>query len=123
MHGLTTTTSPGHRSPGGRVRLRARRRVAALVVAAVLLPALTALLVPLRDTVDLATDVLAFLLAVVVVASIGGLWPALAAAASSSLLLNYYFTAPLHRFAVASRDDAIALAAFLVVAVAVSATA
>jgi len=121
MHDLTTT-SPGDRSPGGRVRLTARRRVAALVVAAVLLPALAVLLVPLRDTVDLATDVLAFLLAVVVVASVGGLWPALAAAVGSSLLLNYYFTAPLHRFAVGNRDDAIALAAFIAVAVAVSAT-
>jgi two-component system sensor histidine kinase KdpD len=121
MHDLTTTTSPGDRSRGGRVPLTARRRVAALVVAAVLLPALTALLVPLRDTVDLATDVLAFLLAVVVVASVGGLWPALAAAVGSSLLLNYYFTAPLHRFAVDNRDDAIALAAFIAVAVAVSA--
>ena len=122
MHGLTTTTSPGDRPAGGRVRLTVRRRVAGLVVAAVLLPALTALLVPLRDTVDLATDVLAFLLAVVVVASVGGLWPALAAAVGSSLLLNYYFTAPLHRFAVGNRDDAIALAAFIAVAVAVSAT-
>src|SRR5829696_660868 len=120
MHDLTTT-SPGDRSPGGRVRLTARRRVAALVVAAVLLPALAVLLVPLRDTVDLATDVLAFLLAVVVVASVGGLWPALAAAVGSSLLLNYYFTAPLHRFAVADRDDAIALTVFIAVAVAVSA--
>ncbi len=121
MHDLTATTSPGDRSPGGRVGLTAGRRVAALIVAAVLLPALTALLVPLRDTVDLTTDVLAFLLAVVVVASVGGLWPALAAAVGSSLLLNYYFTAPLHRFAVDNRDDAIALAAFIAVAVAVSA--
>ena len=123
MRDRTTPTRADDVSPGGRVRLTAQRRLAGLVLAAVLLPALTALLVPLRDTVDLTTDVLAFLLAVVAVASVGGLGPALVAAAGGSLLLNYYFTEPLHRFAVANRDDTIALVAFVAVAVAVSATA
>src|SRR5829696_3037026 len=108
MHELTTRNGPDARSLGGRIRLTAWRRLAGLGLAAALLPALTA--------------VLAFLLAVVVVASVGGLWPALAAAVGSSLLLNYYFTAPLHRFAVADRDDAIALTVFIAVAVAVSTT-
>ena len=122
MRNWPGTVRTDDRAPG-RVRLTARRRLAGFGLAGVLLPALTALLVPLRETVDLTTDVLAFLLAVVAVASVGGLWPALAAALGGSLLLNYYFTAPLHRFAVADRDDAVALAAFVAVAVAVSAAA
>jgi two-component system sensor histidine kinase KdpD len=122
MRNWPGTIRTDDRSPV-RVRLTVRRRLAGFVLAGVLLPALTALLIPLRETVDLTTDVLAFLLAVVAVASVGGLWPALAAAVGGSLLLNYYFTAPLHRFAVADRDDAVALAAFVAVAVAVSAAA
>jgi two-component system sensor histidine kinase KdpD len=43
----------------------------------------------------LADDLLIYLVAVVVVAVVGGFWPAVLAAVTSSLLLNWYFTLPL----------------------------
>ena len=57
-----------------------------------------------------------------VVALVGGLWPALAAAVVGSLLLNYYFTPPIHTFTIAEHENVLALAVFLAVAVAVSVT-
>jgi len=58
----------------------------------------------------------------VVVALAGGLLPALFAAIAGSLLLNYFFTAPIHRFTIADRDNVLALVVFLAVAIAVSVT-
>ena len=64
---------------------------------------------------------LLFLLAVVAVALVGGLWPALAAAVAGSLLLNWFFTAPTGRFTIAERNNALALGVFAAVAAMVSA--
>ena len=46
------------------------------------------------DDLSLASDILLFLAAVVGVALVGGLWPALVAAVVGFLLLNYFFTPP-----------------------------
>jgi two-component system sensor histidine kinase KdpD len=79
------------------------------------LPALTLVL-----DVGLTNDILIFLAAVVGVALVGGLGPALLAAVAGSLLLNYYFTPPLGRFTIAARDNLVALLVFVIVALAVS---
>ena len=97
-----------------------RRRAAGFVLALVGLPLLTLLLLSVQGPVSLPTDILAFLLAVVTVAIVGGLAPALVAAVVGFLLLNYCFTPPLHEFTVAARENLFALVAFLVVAGAVS---
>ena len=62
-----------------------------------------------------------FLLGVVGVALAGGMWPALVAALLGSALLNYYFTAPLYKFTIAEAQNVLALVAYVVIAVAVSA--
>ena len=54
------------------------------------------------------------------VALVGGLWPAVAAGLVGSVLLNYFFTPPLHTLTVADVEDVVALVLFLVVAVAVA---
>ncbi|GAA4514794.1 sensor histidine kinase KdpD [Actinoallomurus oryzae] len=84
------------------------------------LPLLTLLLANLRGRLSLASDILLFLVAVVAVALAGGRYAALFAAVSGSLLLNYYFTPPIHRFTIGEWENALALAAFVLVAVAVS---
>jgi two-component system sensor histidine kinase KdpD len=61
-----------------------------------------------------------FLAAVVVVALIGGLWPALLAAVAGSLMLNWYFTPPVGKWTIAEGDNLFALVIFVVVAIAVS---
>src|SRR6185437_1640863 len=76
----------------------------------------------LRGELSLPGDILLYLAAIVVVALVGGLYPALVAAIVGSLLLNYYFTPPIHRFTIAEHENVLALVVFLTVAVAVSIT-
>ncbi len=66
--------------------LRAGRRTAAIARAAARARR--------RHGCNLTSNVLAFLLAVIVVALVGGLWPAMLAAIGGSVLLNYFFTPP-----------------------------
>jgi two-component system, OmpR family, sensor histidine kinase KdpD len=112
----------GRRHPVARRALGWPRRLAAFGLAAAGLPALTAGLVGLRGELTLPSDILLFLAAVVAVALLGGLYPALCAAVAAFLLLNFYFTPPMHRFTVAERENVLALVVFLAVALAVSAT-
>jgi two-component system sensor histidine kinase KdpD len=109
----------GRRSGRMPAALSRRRRIAGLVTAVVGLPVLTAVL-KLEPGLQLTTDILLFLAAVVGVALIGGLWPALLAAVAGSLLLNWYFIPPVGRFTIAEADSIVALAIFVVVALAVS---
>ncbi|WP_433300319.1 DUF4118 domain-containing protein [Actinoplanes sp. CA-030573] len=95
------------------------RRITGLVLVLAGLPLLTALLLA-GPPIDLTNDILIFLAAVIGVALVGGLWPALLAAVAGSLLLNWFFTPPLRRFTIAERDNLLALAIFVVVALAVS---
>jgi two-component system sensor histidine kinase KdpD len=96
------------------------RRIAGFGSALVGLPLLTLLLVNLRGQLSLASEILLFLVAVVGVALAGGLYPALFAAIAASLLLNYFFTPPIYEFTISEWENALALAAFVLVAVAVS---
>ncbi|GIF22983.1 two-component system sensor histidine kinase KdpD [Actinoplanes tereljensis] len=95
------------------------RRIAGFVATLAGLPALTGLL-HAGPSLSLTNDILLFLAAVVGVSLIGGLWPALLAAIFGSLLLNYFFTPPIGRFTIAEGDNLLALAIFVVVALAVS---
>jgi two-component system, OmpR family, sensor histidine kinase KdpD len=105
------------RAGGG---LTLRRQLAGYLLAAVLAPALTVVLASDRSGLNLISDVLAFLVAVIVVALVGGFVPAVLLAVVSSLLLNYYFTPPLHLWTIAEANNALALGVFVVVALLVS---
>jgi two-component system, OmpR family, sensor histidine kinase KdpD len=104
--------------PGAAIGLR--RRLAGVALAAVLLPLLTAVLVVWRPHLNLADDLLIYLVAVIAITVVGGFWPAVLAAVAASLLLNWYFTAPLHTFTIAQPRELLALLLFVTVAVAVS---
>ncbi len=84
------------------------------------LPLITVALTSLRPDLHLADDLLIYLVAVVVIAVVGGFWPALLAAVTASLLLNWYFTEPLHTFTIAEPENLLALLLFVTVAVTVS---
>ncbi|GID54532.1 sensor histidine kinase [Actinoplanes couchii] len=99
--------------------LSRRRRTAGFAVALTGLPLLTAVLWALPDP-PLINDILLFLVTVVGVALIGGLWPALVAAVLGSLLLNWFFTPPYNAFAIARGENLLSLGIFVTVAVAVS---
>jgi two-component system sensor histidine kinase KdpD len=96
------------------------RKLAGYGLAVALMPLLTLLLANLRGSLNLTSDVLVFLAGVVAVALVGGFLPAILAAVAGSLLLNYYFTPPLYLFNIAERNNALALAIFAAVGVAVS---
>jgi len=96
------------------------RRLIALTVAATLLAMLVPVCAALRDSLSLASDILLFLLAVVIVSLVGGFLPALLAAIAASLLLNYYFVEPLHTLSIADPDNVLALIVFVVIASLVS---
>lgn len=123
VHLVTHEQVHQRRGRGSQARaLSGRRRAVGFAVALAGLPALTALLAVLRDELSLPSDILLYLAGVVVVALVGGLFPALFAAVVGSALINYYFTPPIHEFTIAQRDNVIALVVFLAVAVAVSVT-
>jgi two-component system sensor histidine kinase KdpD len=125
VHVISTVTEEVARSTPRLSRFRlapvSRRRIlAAFFIAAVGLPVLTVVLTTLRGDVGFSSDVLYYLLAVVAVATVGGIWPALAAAVAAFILLDWYFAPPIHTFTIADSRDVSNLISFIVVAVVVS---
>ncbi|RJK97574.1 DUF4118 domain-containing protein [Vallicoccus soli] len=103
------------RDPLGR-----RRRVAGWVLALAGPAALAAVLLATQDLHSLPTELMLFLTLTVVVALVGGLWPAVAGAVVGSLLVNFLFTPPVRTWTVADPENAFALGVFVAVAVAVA---
>ena len=62
-----------------------------------------------RDDLSLPSEILLFLLMVVGVALLGGMWPAVTAAIAGSVLLNCYFTPPLHTLTIYDPENLLAL--------------
>ncbi|HEX2822219.1 MAG TPA: sensor histidine kinase KdpD [Streptosporangiaceae bacterium] len=110
----------GRDLPRPRGAIPLRRKVAGYGLAAALSLVLTVVLASLRSGLNLTSDVLMFLVAVILVALVGGFAPAVLAAIAGSLLLNYYFTPPIHQFTIAQANNALALGVFVVVALLVS---
>ncbi|MGB8383610.1 MAG: DUF4118 domain-containing protein [Dermatophilaceae bacterium] len=113
-------TGRGFALPYGRGSLSSRRRVRGYLLAVVLPLVMTLVLVPFRGELNLVSDMLIFLLVTVIVALVGGLFPALIAAVAGSTLLNYYFTPPLHTLSISEANNALALLVFVSVAMLVS---
>ncbi len=103
---------------GGALSLK--RRIVGFVVALLGLPLLTIALAPLRSEELEPVEVLTFQLFVVVVAVIGGIWPAVLAAVSAGLLLDYFFVDPLFTVTIADPLHLLTLVIFVIVAVLVS---
>jgi len=101
--------------------LSLHRQLLGVAVTVTGLPLLTLALSAADSSLNLASDLLAYLLLVLVVALVGGLAPALVAAVAASLLLNYYFTPPVGTFTIGEPNNLIALIAFLAAAGLVSA--
>jgi two-component system, OmpR family, sensor histidine kinase KdpD len=101
-------------------RLSRRRQLSGLVLALFLLPLLTLLLSALNNELALDAQVLVYLLAVVVIAMVGGVLVAIASAIAAATLINYYFVEPVHTFSVGDPDQVVTLIVFVVVAALVS---
>ena len=109
---------PRRPAPGRRVGRRRLIAGGALAVAGPLV--LTWVLTLLANQLSLPSELLLMLALTVGVALLGGLWPALASAVLGTLLINFYFTPPVHTFSIEKRENALALAIFVGVAVAVA---
>jgi two-component system, OmpR family, sensor histidine kinase KdpD len=110
----------GRGLPRPRGAITLRRKLIGYVLAAALPAVLTLLLANLRNGLNLTSDVLLFLVAVILVALVGGFAPAVLAAIVGSLLLNYYFTPPIHQWTIAQANNSLALGVFVVVGLLVS---
>ncbi|MFE4962834.1 ATP-binding protein [Streptomyces sp. NPDC056660] len=106
--------------PSRRRTLSPRRLIAGPVAGLVLPVLLTIALAQVRGTVNLTSEALLFLLAVVGVACIGGVTSAVIASVTASLLLNYWFIPPVGQFTLDDPNALLALGVFAVVAATVA---
>ncbi|MFE7173298.1 ATP-binding protein, partial [Streptomyces sp. NPDC057616] len=107
--------------PSRRRTLSTSRRIAGPVAGLVLPCLLTVVLAQVRGTLNLTSEALLFLLAVVGVACIGGVTSAVIASVMASLLLNYWFIPPIGHFTLNDPNELIAVGVFAVVAATVAA--
>jgi two-component system sensor histidine kinase KdpD len=103
---------------GGALSLR--RRIIGIALAVVGLPLLTWPLTLVRNPDTLESEVLAYQLFVVIVALVGGIWPALIAAVGAGFFLDFFFVPPLYVIRIAQPSHFITLLIFMVVAALVS---
>src|ERR1700722_2539469 len=101
--------------PRYRGGITARRQIAGYILAVALAPLGTLVLASDRTRINLTSDTLAFLVAVIVGALTGGFLPAGIAAIIASLLLNYYFPPPIHSWTISQANNALALGVFIAV--------
>lgn len=112
--------SGGGRLPPLSGALTRRRRVIGFALAILGVPLVTALCLSAAGAVSLSVVLLLFLLLVLAVALVGGLWPALAAAVLGGLAENWFFVDPTGGLTVRRLDDVVSLLGGLIVAATVA---
>jgi two-component system sensor histidine kinase KdpD len=93
-----------------------RRRLVGVLVAAASLTVTTLLLYPLGDIAPAVSLGVVYLLAVLLVSTIWGLWFGLATSIAAALAFNYFHIPPTGRFTIADAQNWVALGVFLVAA-------
>ena len=111
-----------HQLPSIAGGLTPRRRMVGLAICLLGLPLLTAVLVSIRDRVALDSVLVVYLLAVVVIAVLGGIGVSLFAALASFLLANWFLTPPYSTFEVEGQGRLVDLLVYVIVAALVSIT-
>ncbi len=106
--------------PHSRGALSRRRVLSGFALTVVELPLLTWLLTLLRTSDSLVADVLVFQLFLVIVALVGGIWPAVTAAVLTGLCVDYFFVPPRYELRIANPAHLVYLLIFLAVALLVS---
>ncbi len=116
-----------HEQSGGRLRaklarspLSRRRRIIGWTLAFVLPTLATVLGTVLRNDLILSTNVIDYFLAVIIVALVGGLGPALFASVLAGALLNFFFTEPFFTLTVDAQQNVVTLIGMMVVAIMVA---
>ncbi|TDS74449.1 ATP-binding protein, partial [Amnibacterium kyonggiense] len=120
---MVTHGAVGRRSrllPAGRGNLSRRRRIAGFALALIGGPLLTLLLSATRTADGLTAEALAYQLLVILVALVGGAWPAAFAAVLSGLTLDFLFAEPFYTFTIDRPEHWIAVLLYLASALLVS---
>jgi two-component system sensor histidine kinase KdpD len=120
---MVTHSAAGRRSvlvPRGRGALSVRRRLVGFLVALLGGPLLTLLLTATRTSDSLTAEALGYQLLVILVAVVGGAWPAAFAAVLSGLTLDFLFVQPVFELSIARPSHLIAVVLYLVGALLVS---
>lgn len=120
VHIVSHAEEGSRRLPSLGGALSVRRRVIGFVLSLVGLPLLTWLLGAVRSEESITSDVLVYQLFVVVIALVGGIWPAVVSAVAAGVLLDYFFVDPLYTITITEPLHLLALLIFVVVAVLVS---
>lgn len=120
VHVVTHERAARHRVTGHRRRHAGTRIIVAWMLSLVIPVAITAALLPFRDSLSLSSVLLAYLLGVVGASLVGGVLPAIATALIASLLANYAFVPPIGTFTIAEPANAFAILAFVAVASAIA---
>jgi two-component system sensor histidine kinase KdpD len=107
----------GQPPPRRRVGLPARRRATAWVLALLAPVVLALVLLPVRESLGIAGELFGMLLAIVLVAVVGGWRPALLSTAVGFLLADFLYTRPYYSLRVGQAVDVVALGVFVVVAI------
>ena len=102
------------------VGLSVRRRAAGWIISLLGIPLAIVALVPFRDDLELSSNLMVFLMLVVLAATVGGIGPGMFAAIGGSLAINWFFTDPVHTFTISEGENALALAGFVVVGAVIS---
>ncbi|QIM17690.1 sensor histidine kinase KdpD [Leucobacter coleopterorum] len=103
---------------GGALSLK--RRIAGFLLALSGGPLLTWALKAMHVPESITSEVLSYQLLVVVVALIGGIWPALFAALLSGFTLDYFFIDPRHTITISEPSHMIAVVLYVTIAILVS---
>lgn len=121
LHVIGTDDDDAMIGVGGRTRppIERRRIIAAWILTAVGIPALTAAMVAVRGDLELSTELLIFLSLVLLVSALGGRLVAAVAAVVSSLAVNWFLVVPHYQLTIADPENALALGVFIAVAVTV----
>jgi two-component system, OmpR family, sensor histidine kinase KdpD len=100
-----------------RSALSRRRQLTGWLVAGAAIPLLTVVLYAVRNSIELETVLLVYLLLVCVVAAIGGVRPAVAAALTSAAAANWFFTDPYSTLLIDDGEQVIGIVVFVAVGV------
>ncbi len=122
VHIVTHAAAGGHlalpRLRGG--ALSVKRRILGFLLALAGGPLLSWLLYITDGPDSLTSDVLAYQLLVVIVALVGGIWPAVFAALLSGLTLDFLFIDPLFTIEISDPAHALSIVLYIVIAILVS---
>lgn len=121
VHIVTHAAAGSHLSlPRLSGALSRKRLVYGFAISLIAGPLLSWLLLNTHSDASLAIEVLSYQLLVIVVALVGGIWPAVFTAVLSALTLNYLFTEPRFTLIMDVQHEVLALVLYIVSAVLVS---